>query len=116
MNRPNEFEHELYPLRFESADERPRESSPEGWYPMVANLMVYEDELARMPAGVWFRYFAGGHNGQHFVMRDHNGDFYHVDGAFGSYELSAPHAAGGYPNVYDAFWTAGQQAGINQTG
>ena len=49
-------------------------------------------------------------------MRDHEGDFYNVDGAFGSYELSAPHAAGRYPNVYDAFWTAGQQAGICQTG
>ena len=52
--------------------------------------MVYEDELEQMPAGVWYRFYDGGHNGIHFVMRDEDDNFYHLDGAFGSYELSCP--------------------------
>ena len=43
-------------------------------------------------------------------MRDCEGSFYHIDGAFGSYELSGPNVSGGYPNAYDAFWNADQEA------
>ena len=107
-------EYETYPLRIENADERPRSTSPEGWYPTVAALVVDEDELDQMPAGVWFHYFDGGHNGIHFVMRDDDDNYYHLDGAFGSYELSGPNVNGGHPNAYDAFWTANQEAGVTQ--
>ena len=107
-------EYKTYPLRIESADERPRSASPEGWYPTVAALVVDEDELDQMPAGVWFHYFDGGHNGIHFVMRDDDDNYYHLDGAFGSYELSGPNVNGGHPNAYDAFWTANQEAGVTQ--
>lgn len=115
MTYPDEYQHETYPLHIESADERPRKASPEGWYPTVADLMVDEDELELMPAGVWFRYFDGGRNGIHFVMRDDDGSFYHIDGVFGPYELSSPNVNGGYPNAYDGFWTAEQRPGKCRT-
>lgn len=105
---------EVYPVRFVSGDERPREASPEGWYPEVANVLVYDDELDEIPAGVWFQYFAGGHNGQHYVLRDEEGDFYFVDGAFASYELACPNGGGGHYNVYDAFWTAERLARVGE--
>lgn len=107
--------YKTYALRIQSADERPRSAFPEGWYPTVAALMVYDDELEQISAGVWYRFFDGGHNGIHFVMRDDDHNFYHLDGAFGSYELSVPNVNGGYPNAYDAFWMANQEAGISQT-
>lgn len=106
--------YQTYPARFDSADERPRESSPEGWYPSVADVLVYDDELDAMPAGVWFLYFAGGNNGMHFAMRDEEGDFYFIDGAFASYELATPNGGGGYYNVYDAFWTAERLARVGE--
>lgn len=100
MNDLNDYK--TYPLRIESADECPQSASPEGWYPTIAALMVDDGELEQMPAGVWYRFCDGGHNGIHFVMRDFEGDFYHLDGAFSSYELSGPNVNGGYPNAYDA--------------
>ena len=72
-------------------------------------------ELEQMLAPVWFRYFDGCHNGMHFAMRDYEGSFYHLDGAFGSYELSGTDVNGGYPNACDTFWNAGHQAGISRT-
>lgn len=113
MTTPDEYRYELYPLRVQSAEELPRQHSPAGWFPMVADLMVYDDQLYRMPAGIWFHDFLGGRDGVNYVMRDNEGDLHRVLATMGTYQLASPASgAGAYANCYDAFWVAERQATI----
>lgn len=97
---------QVRPVAFDSAERTPRKHSPADWLPNIADTMAYDDEIDDVPVGVWFRYYAGGSNELHFVLRDRQDDFFYATGAFGKYEMNGTP----YPNIYDAFWVAEQAA------
>ena len=101
-------DYQVRPCTFTSADEHPREHSPEGWLPQIADVMAYDDEIDDAPIGVWFLYFAGGSSRLHFFLRDGRDDFFYIEAAFGYYTLNGV----AYHNVYDAFWLAEQAADL----
>ena len=104
----------------ESADELPREVSPEHYYPVEARgPCVYdgdgEDEEfeEEFYPGVWWVYFAGGSNRRHWVMRGYHNDIYMVERSGIGYEVNGPDVGQWFANAYDAFWTAEQAASRN---
>ena len=101
-----------------SAEELPRQAAPADYYPeMACGPCVYEDaddpdELQDFYPGVWWRYYAGGNNRPHWVLRDWDNRIYLVEcvGWGGQYEVGGPDLYEEFANAYDAFWTAEQNA------
>ena len=105
-----------YQLYIEDADEHPRNGSPDGWHPTIADLMIEDDALYDIPAGVWYPFLNSGRPGCHYLMRDVTDRLYLIEQERGRYGLSviSRHGGhrdvrGGYDNPYDTFWTAEQQ-------
>ena len=104
-----------------SADELPRDGSEPDWRPTVADLMIEDDELYHMAAGVWFPFVNHGQPGQHYVMRDDDECIHTIETTSEGYELTIVGIYGPvrchdgpwkYPNPYDAFWDAEQLANL----
>ena len=101
------------PIIIVSAEELPTVNAPEDYRPVLRDeTLVYDEELGDLPeASGWRRYFAGGSNRPHWVMKDGGGGIHIVECTAwgGSFELlSESDSYGHYENAYDAFWAAEQ--------